>query len=791
MMKWVMFCSILFLIPFGSAALSCVDNEPSASPYTRGALEVKQIGVVGREYYADSCVNSSVVKEYYCEGTEPIVKEILCEGTCIEGACIIGERTVAQLQNTLALSYCGEYGFETPLTAYAPSLQAYPATKAVDQQRETHWFSKIESQQPELLIDLGDAKCLDFITLFFFIKDIPLTAKLDASVDGAIWKEILPEQQITEQKADFSLTPVYARYLKLIQTKTTRSYGQVSEIVVSTAEVPDIQMTQLAVVTGDAKLPVPRASFLFNKNEKTYQTDQYGKTTLVTPKEAMSEVQVICPTTAGSVFQGAEEPSVTPTATESSSAFSRLSFFTEWIATTASAIFDDPSLDFQKLSQTECSVTGAQNEEFEVPGGYEYTPSCNCASEILEVTGEYKAVSLGANYMDLFIFLVKGSKGYRFRTSNQYGDTPGNYITGLPVTLSSQWNCWSGAPCPGGETGGLSNYDLNTWVPFKLIRNYDQVIWEVNGQEVDMELSDYATDKLAIQFGGWNDRGKNMIRNTKIICGEPDPEAPPVQQPQAPENPGRVNNATNSTVNSTNNGTITLPSFEQEVVPQLQFEVIQIRETLKKIASKEVSQKLTCGVFELISPPEVYASDTRQPYKAQLAIDNNFSSGWFGDPDVPFPKTFTADLNQIVCMNRVDLYVHQPETPLLIDIQVSTDGKVWDTLVKNYELKGDRYVGVPFPTTVTGRYLRIIQQSSIRPFGSVQELYISAAPQIPAQPFFVSVVNEQNEKLEGVSVAVKVNGAPVKELTTVGGGVLLPDAFSLHGKTIEVSCPAG
>ncbi|MBM3230209.1 discoidin domain-containing protein [Candidatus Pacearchaeota archaeon] len=782
MLKRVLFLLLFLVIPFVSASLSCTDNEPRGLPTVRGALEVKQAGTLGREFYADVCLSPTLLKEYTCEGTEPVATEHTCEGICSEGACVQGERKLVQLQNTIALSYCGEYGFETPLTASAPALQAYPATNAVDQQRETHWFGQPGSTTPQLLIDNGEGKCMDFATLFFFIKDIPLTASLEASIDGAVWKEILPPTIITEQKKDISFNPLYARYLRLTQTSTSRAYGQLSEIVISTAEVPDLQLTQLTVVAGASGSVVPYASFTFNGEATPYQTDQYGKATLVAPKETMTEVQVTCPTTAGTFFT--ETPlSVTPTVTFVSP---RFSFFSHLLSVTGNVIFGDPELSFKKLSQTECSVTGAQNEEFEVPGGYSYSPSCSCSDKVLELTGEYKAVPEGANYMDLFLFLVKGGEGYRMRTANQESDTPQTAVSKNSATLADGGFAY-GFPLLSGEEYVTTNYLPNTWVPFHFRRNYDELFWEVNGQAVEYQLPTWGMEDLELTLGAWTHGGKNMIRNTKLVCGEADPApedpAPPTPPKEEEKRPKNVTNSTNVT-----NGTITLPTFEREVVPELVFEVVQVRDTLSKLANRKIQQQ-ACGEFQLVSPPEIYASDTRRPYVAQLAVDNNLSSGWYGNPDAPFPKIITADFNQEICMNRLDMYVAQAETPLLIEIQVSTDGKIWDTLVKNYNLESDRYVGVPFPTTVVGRYVRIIEHASARPFGTLQEVYISAAPRVVAQPFLVKIINEAGERLSNVPITIRVGSEATQEVRTQEGETIIPDAFSLQGKTIEVACP--
>ncbi|MDO8563856.1 MAG: discoidin domain-containing protein [Nanoarchaeota archaeon] len=135
---------------------------------------------------------------------------------------------------------------------------------------------------------------------------------------------------------------------------------------------------------------------------------------------------------------------------------------------------------------------------------------------------------------------------------------------------------------------------------------------------------------------------------------------------------------------------------------------------------------LFCGDYAVGSPEKAKASSTLSGYPASNSIDSNYSSHWFGETSETYPKWIQFDLGERQCMNGAELAINALDVPTNILLQVSDDSQNWKDVSSQLSITED------FPSTILfnetqGRYLRVLETSGNRNFGSLSEIKINKA----------------------------------------------------------------
>jgi len=155
-----------------------------------------------------------------------------------------------------------------------------------------------------------------------------------------------------------------------------------------------------------------------------------------------------------------------------------------------------------------------------------------------------------------------------------------------------------------------------------------------------------------------------------------------------------------------------------------------------------------CRTFYIESPRYAIASDTLSNYRAALAIDGNIETHWFGDPNSPYPKTFTADLGKERCINSISLAAFVWDVPIDLMIESSTDDKNWIILVNPSQLAtGGELRNIQIPE-INARYIKVTELSAKRKYGSLSELKITSAAIVPEDAksnLYLKVLNNKNQ----------------------------------------------
>jgi hypothetical protein len=115
------------------------------------------------------------------------------------------------------------------------------------------------------------------------------------------------------------------------------------------------------------------------------------------------------------------------------------------------------------------------------------------------------------------------------------------------------------------------------------------------------------------------------------------------------------------------------------------------------------------------------------------ATDNNKSTTWYGSASESFPKLLTMDLKETYCIHSFSLIVPLSDTPLIVSLEISSDGVTWEEIVHEERITQERFLDKPLPLYEEGRYLRLIQHSSSRPFGAVTEWSVHVGKPISGQ----------------------------------------------------------
>lgn len=799
---------VLLSITAVSGAESCIDTEGAVDATLKGALIYTPLGKTEAAFYADSCADEKNLVEYACLEGRPQAQDIPCQYGCAEGRCL-QEQQGEDIEALLALSFCKSFTEALPLNAQASStLGRYRATQAIDGDARTKWFTDPEEKEKMILFDIGEKRCINQASFTIFPLDLPLEGVLEASPDKVTWKKVQDISITQAGKQTLSFDTVYGRYVRLVQEKTARAYGELSEFSLGTAPIPELLLMKLQVNKNGEGIQAP-----YEVQGKKLQTDATGKAILVVPATTTDTLTVTCPARAGTLF--AEETSP-PQQTLQTQASDQPFFLQKMLLSILASLklsitgfFTWEPLD----GQTECWNSGAG--ELHIPGGYQYGTSVS--DKIFEFTGEYKGTNLGSNVFDLFIFLTNAdvSRGYRFRTANGQSDTPQNALTEGHCSLPG--NGWAYCHTEVSEQTTGTSYAPDTYVPFMLKRYYDQIIWKVDGVEMRYELPEWGDQELKVMLGGWEAGGSNEIRNARILCGE---EAPP-------SGPTSCTSFTysawsNCTLNrQTRTITSSLPvgctggtplttracttqaaevdvpveTLLPQVALQEVFDASKVVGDIEKLAQQDTTKKEeeidaeeSCGDYSLFTPRSFTASSIASKSLPRYAGDGDLGTGWYGEVETSFPKSLIVDLETKNCMNRVDLYFDPADIPLTFDIQVSNDKKQWDTVLRNYRATDERTIGLTFPLPVKGRYLRMVQLSSARAFGNVQEIRVNRAPLQARKQFTLTVQDEQANLLSQIPTVLATPSFELIRTRTEAGQATFPRS-ALNGNKLEVTCP--
>ena len=114
------------------------------------------------------------------------------------------------------------------------------------------------------------------------------------------------------------------------------------------------------------------------------------------------------------------------------------------------------------------------------------------------------------------------------------------------------------------------------------------------------------------------------------------------------------------------------------------------------------------------------SSEYSESYAASKSIDNNTKTHWFSERGEEDP-TIIFDLGEMLTINRTRVMIFYKDVPMIVDLDVSGDGKTWRTVVENFEIKtGSEYVEIPF-STCRCQYVRITETEVARVYGTCTE----------------------------------------------------------------------
>lgn len=188
------------------------------------------------------------------------------------------------------------------------------------------------------------------------------------------------------------------------------------------------------------------------------------------------------------------------------------------------------------------------------------------------------------------------------------------------------------------------------------------------------------------------------------------------------------------------------------------------------IVTSERETSSRCGTYESVTPRDAVSSSQFHNFRAVNAIDNDVNTHWFGDPKLSYPKWIYFDLGTKKCVDAVDANVFLWDAPLTLDIETSDDGQSWQSLISGWTIdEGGKFSRREFSEVQT-RYLRLVETSGKRAYGTVSEVTINAAPieekvTEKAKLFTQNIIGEaEPEKfyvINGQNAYVEIDGKPV------------------------------
>lgn len=159
---------------------------------------------------------------------------------------------------------------------------------------------------------------------------------------------------------------------------------------------------------------------------------------------------------------------------------------------------------------------------------------------------------------------------------------------------------------------------------------------------------------------------------------------------------------------------------------------------LASVVDENIS--LLCTSYSPVSPLNAISQNQFGAFSPINTIDNDIDTRWYGSPYEEFPKWIYFDLGEKKCANQFDIYFFKEELPINLTIQASQDSFNWVTLMENLTFTDPVNNEMLFPQTVTARYIRIVETSSAREYGSLSDIKFNVA-KIP-QPQVDLTVNQ-------------------------------------------------
>ncbi len=152
------------------------------------------------------------------------------------------------------------------------------------------------------------------------------------------------------------------------------------------------------------------------------------------------------------------------------------------------------------------------------------------------------------------------------------------------------------------------------------------------------------------------------------------------------------------------------------------------------ILSMSFLSAISCGDFSSQTPVNAIASEEHSTtYSAKMAIDGKTTTFWFGKYTPTFPKIITLDIGSIKCINGVNLNFYYGDVPLTFNIEVSEDNSKWIPVLSNLVVSQGS-VDLPFNfSIVSARYVRIVELSAKRYYGTLAEAKITSAELISSE----------------------------------------------------------
>ncbi|MEK6927090.1 MAG: discoidin domain-containing protein [Nanoarchaeota archaeon] len=157
---------------------------------------------------------------------------------------------------------------------------------------------------------------------------------------------------------------------------------------------------------------------------------------------------------------------------------------------------------------------------------------------------------------------------------------------------------------------------------------------------------------------------------------------------------------------------------------------------LESVTDSNISD--TCTIYDPVSPLNAISQNQHGSFSPINSIDFNVNTHWYGSPFEEFPKWIYFDLGEKKCINQFDLYFFKEELPINITIQASQDTLNWVSLMENLSFSQSINKQISFPQIVTARYIRIIELSSGRNYGSLSDIRFNVA-KIPVPQIDLSI----------------------------------------------------
>jgi len=109
---------------------------------------------------------------------------------------------------------------------------AYAALKAVDNNTNTHWFSKRGEEDPYIVFDMGELMTISKVRAMIFNRDVPMVIDLAVSGDSKTWRTVASDFEIlrNSEYVEIPFSTCRTQYVRMTETEVARVYGTVTEL---------------------------------------------------------------------------------------------------------------------------------------------------------------------------------------------------------------------------------------------------------------------------------------------------------------------------------------------------------------------------------------------------------------------------------------------------------------------------------------------------------------------------------------------------------------------------------